>query len=163
MQSKKKRKSIMSLIGRNIKRAILGLALCSGLGMGAPGLSAQVVSAHSAAHPSYYSCSKYYSNYWGYSYGFYKGTEVTNELDNHDGYDGYNYGTKWYQGYYPDAEYWNFYDSEPHYMYKYYNGYKYRCFAPYQASQRFMRLQEHTSSLLNQFQMFGEINPLQTT
>jgi hypothetical protein len=128
----------MAISGKNIKRLMLGLALCGSLGLGAPAIHTQVASAHSASsHPSYYSCSKYYSSYWGYSYGYYKGTQVTNDLQNHEGYDGYDYGTKWYQGYYPDAQYWYFYNYQPAYSYKYYNSYKYRCFTPYQPSQSY--------------------------
>jgi hypothetical protein len=123
----------MAISGKNIKRFMLGLALCGSLGLGAPAIHTQIASAHSASsHPSYYSCSKYYSSYWGYSYGYYKGTDITDSLQNHEGYDGYNYGTKWYQGYYPDAQYWYFYNYQPAYSYKYYNSYKYRCFTPYQ-------------------------------
>ena len=126
----------MAISSKSIKRLMIGLALCGSLGLGAPAIHTQVASAHGAAsHPSYYYCSKYYSSYWGYSYGYYKGTYVTNDLENHDNYDGYNYGSKWYLGYYPDDNYWTFYNNQPAYVYKYYNSYKYRCFDPYQPPQ----------------------------
>jgi hypothetical protein len=126
-------------ISRSIKRLVLGLITCGVVALGAPAVNPMVASAHTAAsHPSYYSCSKYYSNYWGYSYGFYRGSDITDRLSSHDGYDGYDYGSlsyKWYLGYYPDDQYWFFYNYQPKYIYKYYNSYKYRCFDPYQASQ----------------------------
>ena len=126
----------MGISGENIKRAILGFAICGSLGLSVPAIRTQIASAQTASsHPSYYYCSKYYSSYWGYAYGFYKGTDITNDLQNHEGYDGYNYGTRWYQGYYPDPQYWYFYNTQPAYTYKYYNSYKYRCFTPYQSSQ----------------------------
>jgi hypothetical protein len=125
----------MALFEKRITRVVLGLALCLIQGLSAPATHPQTAAAHSAtAHPSYYVCSKYYSSYWGYSFGYYKGTEVTDELQSHDGYDGYNYGTKWYLGYYPDSQYWTFYNEQPAYVYKYYNSYKYRCFTPYQSA-----------------------------
>lgn len=122
----------MAISGENFKRFMLGLAMCGSLGLAVPTVHTQVASARSdSSHPSYYYCSKYYSSYWGYAYGYYKGTDITNTLENQNGYDGYNYGTKWYQGYYPDAQYSYFYNYQPAYVYKYSYGYKYRCFTPY--------------------------------
>jgi hypothetical protein len=121
-------------ISRSIKRLVLGLITCGVVALGAPSINTTVASTHTAAsHPSFYSCSKYYSAYWGYSYGFYKGTDITDRLQSQDGYDGYDYGAKWYMGYYPDDQYWFTYNYQPKFVYKTYNSYKYRCFDPYQS------------------------------
>jgi hypothetical protein len=133
----------MTISLKNSKHIALGLAMISGLGFAAPVATTQAAFAHHTdqatyynQYPTYYSCSKYYGDFWGYSFGYYKGSDITARLQGHDGYDGYDYGNVWYYGYYPDDEYWYFYNSQPNYVQYSKDDYQYRCFLPsYQGHQ----------------------------
>ena len=119
----------MQLSRKSIKHLILGLAACGSLAMAAP-MSATHAAPARYQHATYFPCSSYHGSYWGYSYGYYNGADITFRLQGQDGYDGYDYGTVWYRGYYPDDEYWTFFSAEPTYYDHHYDGFQYRCFAP---------------------------------
>ena len=97
-------------------------------------MSAPISATHAAParyqHFTYLPCSSYHGSYWGYSYGYYNGADITSRLEGQDGYDGYDYRSVWYKGYYPDDEYWYFFSDEPGYFWRHYGNYTYRCFAP---------------------------------
>jgi hypothetical protein len=131
MQSKDTEGSrTMNLSGKSIKHIILGLAMCSSAALVAPVSATQAASTH-YDYPSYYKCGGYHGTYWGYTYGYYKGDDISSRLQGHDGWDDYDYGSYWYKGYYPDDEYWYFYSSEPSYTWRSHDGYQYRCFVPH--------------------------------
>ena len=119
----------MQLSRNSIKRLILGLAVCGSLAMSAP-ISATHAAPARYQHFTYLPCSSYHGSYWGYSYGYYNGADITSRLEGQDGYDGYDYRSVWYKGYYPDDEYWYFFSDEPGYFWRHYGNYTYRCFAP---------------------------------
>jgi hypothetical protein len=125
----------MKLSRDRIKRSILGLATLSSL---AVGVTAAVPGAHAASpqrhvhtfeHPDFYRCGSYQGAYWGYSYGYYHGSDVDGRLS-----DGYDDGDYWYRGYYPDDEYAYVFGSDTPKYVQYYdegNDVTYRCFVPY--------------------------------
>jgi hypothetical protein len=119
----------MTLFPKRIKNLILGLAVGGSLALAAP-LSASHASPASFRHPGFYPCSRYTGSYWGYSYGYYNGGYVMSVLEGHQGYGGYNYGSVWYRGYYPDSWYWNFYNSWPTTYVTQFDNFQYHCFAP---------------------------------
>jgi hypothetical protein len=119
----------MTLFGKRIKNLVLGLAVCSSLALAAPLSATHAAPAH-FQHPFSYPCPNYHGSYWGYSYGYYNGGYVMSILDSRQGYNGYNYGSVWYRGYYPNSWYWNFYNSWPTTTVSQLGNVQYRCFAP---------------------------------
>ena len=119
----------MNLERNRITRFVLGLAVSSSLLLAAPLSATRAATAH-YQHPTYYACGGYHGSHWGYAYGYYNGVDITARLQGQDGYDGYDYGSVWYRGYYPDDEYFNFFSSEPEYYVRHYGSFEYRCFAP---------------------------------
>jgi hypothetical protein len=126
----------MTLVLTNVKRIIAVLAMCStvALAIATPATPAAHAATTLRQSLHYLPCGSYHGNYWGYSYGYYKGDDITNRLQDQDGYDGYDYGSVWYKGYYPDEEYFYFFSYQPSYFWHTYGDYRYRCFAPHISS-----------------------------